>query len=57
MKIGFEMKYRKSFERDVKKASEGLKTGILEIIENIKTVDSINDIIGVKKMVGFKNAY
>jgi mRNA interferase RelE/StbE len=49
--------YRKSFERDVKKAPEILKAGILEIIENINSVQSINDIVGVKKMVGFKNAY
>ncbi len=48
--------YRKSFERDVKKAPETLKSGILDI-DNIKTVNSINDIAGVKKMTGFKNSY
>lgn len=49
--------YKSSFERDVKKAPIILKVGILEIVENIKNAENINEIIGLKKMIGFKNVY
>jgi hypothetical protein len=45
--------YKKSFERDVKKVPDSLKPAIFEIIEDIKNVDNVKDIFGVKKMVGF----
>ncbi len=49
--------YKTSFERDVKKVPDSLKPAILEIIEDIRNADSVYDIVGVKKMVGFKNVY
>ena len=46
--------YKKSFERGVKKVPDSLKTGILEIIENIKIVNNVTEIIGVKKWLVIK---
>lgn len=53
------MKYefKSSFERDLKKAPVFLKIGVLEIVENIKNANNLNEIEGIKKMVGSKNAY
>ena len=50
--------YRTSFERDLKKIIDTkLLDSIAIAIENIEQAESINDIINLKKMSGYKTFY
>lgn len=50
-------KYNPSFTRDVKKVSRELHVSLAGIIENVKSAETLNDILNVKKLKGHKTAY
>lgn len=53
-----EVVYLKSFSKDLDKINnKKLKGSLLELLQNCKSVDSISQIPGSKKLVGFKTAY
>ncbi len=50
--------YRTSFERDIKKITDAKLLDLIAItIENIEKSESINDIVNLKKMSGYKTFY
>jgi mRNA interferase RelE/StbE len=50
-------KYNPSFLRDVKKTTQEIQVSLAVTIENIKSAETLNDILNVKKLKGHKIAY
>lgn len=52
------VQYLSKFSKDLDKINlPAVKNSILNVIEEVKAADSINQIRNVKKLVGFKSAY
>ena len=52
------VQYLSKFSKDLDKINlPAVKKSILNVIEEVKAADSINQIGNVKKLVGFKSAY
>ena len=52
------IQYLSKFSKDLDKINlPAVKKSILNVIEEVKVADSINQIGNVKKLVGFKSAY
>ena len=52
------VRFDKSFEKDLKKfRDKRLISEILKQIDHIKNAESINQIVGLKKLTGFKSYY
>ncbi|NVK86340.1 MAG: type II toxin-antitoxin system RelE/ParE family toxin [Cytophagia bacterium] len=53
-----EVVYLKSFSKDLDKINnKKLKESLLELIENCKSANSISELAGSKRLVGFRTAY
>lgn len=53
-----EVVFLKSFSKDLDRLKETkIKVRLKEIIKTSQSIKSINDLSGVKKLAGFKNAY
>jgi mRNA interferase RelE/StbE len=52
-----DIQYQPSFTRDVKKASVEAQINLQQIIENLKSLQTLNEIHNLKKLKGFNNAY
>jgi len=50
-------KYNPSFLRDVKKTTPNIQVSLADTIENIKSAKTLTEILHVKKLKGFSNAY
>ena len=46
-----------SFERDLKKLSKKIQLQVLEVYMDLKSAENLSEILKVKKMVGYKDAY
>ena len=54
MKVEFLKKFSKDLDK-IKRPKD--KESVLEIIKSAKQAENLNEIVGVKKLVGFKDAY
>jgi len=53
-----QIQFLSKFNRDLDRIHlKGAKKGILNVIEEIKSADSIHQINNIKKLIGFKSAY
>ncbi len=50
-------KYSAAFLRDVKKTLPEIRVSLADAIENIKSAETLNDVLNVKKLKGHKTAY
>ena len=49
--------YAKTFSRDIGIFKPGIKKKLLELLERLKTIDSLNELQGVKKIEGYASYY
>jgi mRNA interferase RelE/StbE len=52
------VKYLKKFSKDLDKVKQPKdKKALLAMIQEVKSVETINEVSGIKKLVGFQDAY